>query len=613
MLKEEIWDLGKRAYHQSISLYTKEPLSEKVLIAGLDTEYYEEDNHNELVSWQLSKEKDGGEIYFSDLTAEAIVKNLLSPPSSQEFQNITTIILATFFITAEAQFFLNNSWRVSEYKGRYTFETEVSGKKLIVIDVATWFPRMGLAKVCPIFGLEKLKYDIVKKMEEYKEKRNKFGKRKADKWLLGNKDFVDYAINDAMVVGEILRQIRNFLLNSYGIDAILEKTPAACSSAIFRKHYVTEEINQRNWTLRSQALKSSWGGRFECFFRGTKEKVWEYDAHAHHPSSAIALGILPREQDWIRTTKLEDCRNSISGLCHVFFQFPQNCLYPCLPVVSKTSLIFPLEGESDCTGSEIKLALDMGAEINIVQGWFYQNGVDIITRYFQHLDERRKQAKSEAESELLKLLMNSVVGKLFQKNKGVDLQRVRAYAYSHGIPENVAMEIMKDETKFTTVGSLFYPEWYALILGYARASIGRFAWEESALMISSDSIVLSHPLEKLEHEGIHFKLQNSGSYIAYREKFYRIDEKLAHHAIHSGEAAKLILASFLEQPEYNYTTEHIVKLREAYRRKLIFGSTIEQPMTVSLDYSHKRKLLPDGTTVPWKNKKEREAYLDGTK
>jgi len=120
-------------------------------------------------------------------------------------------------------------------------------------------------------------------------------------------------------------------------------------------------------------------------------------------------------------------------------------------------------------------------------------------------------------------------------------------------------------------------------------------------------------LEKLEHEGIHFKLQNSGSYIAYREKFYRIDEKLAHHAIHSREAAELILASFLEQPEYNYTTEHIVKLREAYRRKLIFGSTIEQPMTVSLDYSHKRKLLPDGTTVPWKNKKEREVYLDGIK
>ena len=77
MLKEEIWELGKRAFHQSISLYTKKPLSEKVLIVGLDTEYYEEDNHNELVSWQLSKEKDGGEIYFSDLTAEAIVKNLL--------------------------------------------------------------------------------------------------------------------------------------------------------------------------------------------------------------------------------------------------------------------------------------------------------------------------------------------------------------------------------------------------------------------------------------------------------------------------------------------------------------------------------------------------------
>jgi len=604
MLKETIWELGKRAYRQSITPYHKEPLSEEILIVGLDTEYYEENNHNELVSWQISTEKEKGEIFFSDLTADAIIQKLNS--SSQD---IKTIILATFFITAEAQFFLGDSWKVNEYKGKYSFETEVCGKKLIVVDVGTWFPGMSLAKVCPIFNLKKIEYDIVEKMKEYKDKRSKIGKRKADNWISKDKDFTNYAINDAVVVGEILRQIRRFLLSDYGIDAIVEKTPAACSSAVFRKEYVTEEIKQRDWSLRTQALKSSWGGRVECFFRGTKEMVWEYDAHAHHPSGCIALGILPREQDWIRTTKIEDCLNSVSGVYHVLFCFPSDCLYPCLPVVSKTSLIFPLEGESDCTGSEIKLALDMKAEINIIHGWFYQKGTDIIVKYFQHLDKKREQAKNEAESELLKLLMNSVVGKLFQKNRGVDLQKVRIYAKAHGVPEKVAMEILRGEAKFTTVGSLFYPEWYSLILGYARASIGRLAWKESALMISSDSIILDHSLEKLEYEGIRFKLQNSGNYIAYRGKLYRIASKLAHHAVHSKETAQLILESFLEQPEYSYTTRHIVKLREAYRRQLVFGSTIGQSMTVSLNYDYKRKLLPDGTTTPWMNREEREDFL----
>lgn len=602
MLNETIKEMGKRLFRQSIKPYTEKESLEDVLIVGLDSEYYEAERGNELVTWQLGWTGDDGEIFTSKLTLEALLKKVP--------EEISTVFFATFFVTAEAQFFLDTDWKVSEYKGRYSFEAEYGGKKFFVLDVATWFPYQPLKEAAKVFNLEKLEFPIVEKMKAYKETLEVIGKAAADKWLLGDKEFVKYAINDACVVGEILRRVREFCLKTYNIDVLHSRTPAATSSDIFRKFYVTKEIDNKNWSLRNQALRSAWGGRTECFFRGVKEKVFAYDAHAHHPSSAIALEVLPRERDWLRTTNLRDYLTSVSGLCCVSFKFPPTCLYPCLPVVSEKSLIFPLEGESNCSGSEVKLAVQLGAEVLVERGWVFSHGTDIITRYFKELDEQRKQAETEAESEMYKLFMNSIVGKLFQKNMGTNLQQARDYAQRVGIPIEAAMQILKDDKSFVSVGSLFYPEWYALILGKARATISKLAWQEQALMISSDSVILDHSLEEaFVFDRIPYKFEREGGYVAYRCKFYRVEEKIAHHAVHNRDFAREVLENFLDKEEVSYTVRHIVKLREAYQRSLIYGQTIVNNPVVSLDFDYKRQLFPDGTTKPWKNKQEREEFL----
>lgn len=607
MIEEEIKAFGRRAFSQSIKPLKENPRYADPLIIGLDTEYFEgDDGRNTLVSWQIGWDMERSDIYTTPLTLESLCKKL--PESATE------VFIATFFVTAEAQFFLTNKWKVSEYKGKYSFDVLAGNVNIHVLDVSIWFQKQGLKDVAPIFGLQKLEFDIVTKMAEYKEKRKKLGKRKADVWLLSDKEFVDYAVNDAVVTGEIFRRMREIVLSDYDVDLLHFRTPAATSGAAFRLRYVQDSIGNTDWPLRIQSLKSCWGGRSECFYRGMVDEVYTYDASAHHPSSCMALGVLPREREWIQTFKVDDLSKAISGICKVAFKFPNDARYPCLPVVSGSSLIFPLTGQSDCTVSEVKLALDMGADITILKCWVYDRGTDIVQRFFAELMEKRKQSKNTAESVMFKLLMNSIVGKLFQKNRELDLQKVRDYAEKNQIPVEVALDVVKSETRYTTVGSMFYPEWYALILGRARANIGRLAWEKQALMISSDSVVLRQKLDdSFMFDGVPYKKEKQGQYVAYRAKFYRVGEKLAHHALHDKNVASTVLKEILDIDSVDYEKRHIVKLRESYRRHLSFGSTVTQHMSASLDYDYKRILLDDGSTIPWKSSEERESWLERRK
>jgi len=59
---------------------------------------------------------------------------------------------------------------------------------------------------------------------------------------------------------------------------------------------------------------------------------------------------------------------SFTGL-KIKFLFPSNIQYPNLPVrLDFSSIIFPLEGETFCTGSEFLLAMRLNCEISIPGG-----------------------------------------------------------------------------------------------------------------------------------------------------------------------------------------------------------------------------------------------------
>jgi len=600
-MKPEIFGMmGKRAFVQSLHPYKPRKL-ESVAIFGLDSEYVPRLNQkSRLISWQLAS-SNRVQLFTSELCLKNLYREACAlSPYARIF------VFVTFFSLAEIQFLDLSDWGLYEYKGRYRLKQEYKDKMLIVVDLADWYVGHSLAEVAELWGFKKLDYPIVEKVEAISRE------ELSVEQLLDDPEFREYAKHDAVLCQRIYTQIRQYFLK-YHIDVILAMTPAQTSAFMFRTR-LERSIEQRDTQLRRLALSCCWGGRMECIYRGGSDLVFEYDASGHHPNSAIALGILPEESNWEHTLDLKKWLDGVSGLGKVYFRFPEEEQYPCLPVFSRDSLIFPLEGVSFCSVSEARLAKELGASLILLDGYYYTKGTAVLTEYLSMLQEQRNQSENEVQRGLLKLLSNSIIGKFFQKTMEVDLARVQKYAKEHNIPYEQAIciegvDFGQDEVR---VGSCFYPEWYALILGYARANISRLSRKYNALMISSDAFATEEELSpSFTQDGITYNLKASGSYVGYRTRFYRIGEKYAHHAVHNLSASQKVLKEFLLVNSFPYQHSRLIHLKESWRVGLPFGARVSRPMSVSLGYDYKRKLLAHGRTAPWQTATGRNEFLDG--
>lgn len=588
---------------QSLKPY-KGSISKEVAIFGLDTEYLPyEDERPDLLTWQLASDWE-----LSINTHEMTIATLFEEAERHAHgRYFSTFVFVTFFSIAEIQFFNLDDWVLSEFKGKYKLSQTYRGKRMMVIDLADWYQKMKLQAVAEQWGEKKLDYDIEEAVMSVIEG------RQTREHLIDSEEFRRYAINDAIITQRIYKKMRIYFAENFEVDIVSTMTPANTSASIFRK-MLSETIGQRNTELRSLAIKCCWGGRMESIFRGEKHKVYEYDATGHHPNSAIALGKLPLEKSWIKTTDVHKWVSGISGLGRVYFRFKDDELYPCLPVFHKDCLVFPLEGESYCSVSEARQALAQGAKLTLFNGYYYRDGTDMLTRYLQGMQDLRNQTQDPAYRNLLKLLCNGLIGKFFQKNMGTDLTAVQKYALEHQIPYEEALKLegveFSKDAGTISVGSCFYPEWYGLILGYARANISHVSRKHNALVISSDSFVTEEQLEEpFMEQKISYSKKADGPLVSYRTRFYRVGDKLAHHAVHSLDASEKVLSYFHKKDTYGYVFFRFLRLKESWKKKKPFGCRVKMPMTVSLGFDWKRKLMEDGTTRPWTNIEERQQFL----
>jgi hypothetical protein len=590
------------AFTQSIHPY-KGVKVDKVKVFGLDTEYIPKTNQpSELLSWQLAGDTD------VLLTQKRLnIKNLYTEAEKMlHGYKAKVLIFVCFFSLAEIQFFNLTEWNISEFKGRYKLTQNYGGGRLMIVDLADWYQHESLKSVATQWGLKKVEYDIGAKVEAI------VAGKLAKEELFDDPEFKEYAKMDAVLCQRIYVRMREFFLTKFDVDIVATMTPANTSASIFRLG-ISESIVQENTDLRKLALGCCWGGRMECLFRGQKPQVYEYDATAHHPSSAIFLNKLPLQKDWQHTLNLKLWLTGISGVGKVYFKFSPDEHFPCLPVMMDDALVFPLEGVSFCSVSEARLAKKKGANLILMNGYFYTSGTTALTEHLCRLQDIRNRSKDNAERKLLKLLSNAVIGKFFQKKIGVDLAKVQKYALENDIPVEEAIKLKGIDfgEGQITVGSCFYPEWYAIILGYARASIAEVAERHGALVISSDSFVTTQrTTDSFTEAGITFNLKAQGELISYRTRFYRVGDKIAHHAIHSLEAAKRILVDFSPDLMFEYDHRRLLHLKESWRTKQAFGSQTFRHMTANLGFDYKRKLLPDGTTVPWQTADERQEFLE---
>lgn len=122
------------------------------------------------------------------------------------------------------------------------------------------------------------------------------------------------------------------------------------------------------------------GGRNECFVYGRiSGPLYDYDLPGAY-ATALSLLALP-DYKLIEIINPQSKENFLFHYKHrlihsytslkIEFRFPSNVKYPNLAVrLDDTSIIFPLEGETYCTGVELELAITLKCDFKILGGWF---------------------------------------------------------------------------------------------------------------------------------------------------------------------------------------------------------------------------------------------------
>ena len=108
--------------------------------------------------------------------------------------------------------------------------------------------------------------------------------------------------------------------------------------------------------------------------------------------------------------------------CHLKFSFPENSRHACLPVPSPYGLLYPRTGVTTCTGPEVALAIEMGAEIELLTSHrffpVWDSDMKPMLAFADFLavlnKEREKHDKETLPNLLLKEISNSFYGKLAQ-------------------------------------------------------------------------------------------------------------------------------------------------------------------------------------------------------
>lgn len=662
MKHENVEALPVEAFARGIGKLRQRKPAQNVVVLGFDTEY---DSHTqEIICYQLSDGKTEHSAIIerqTDFKWEELadwVRSCLIK-WGYKLRELNTIMLVSHFSSAELSH-IDDFWKEAEvrrvsaaqvYNASYRINQHT---RLVVMDNYHFWNtgnngNASLAKVAEKFGETKLDYDTSNVTRD----------------SLKDPVFVEYALWDAIVCARVFKKFRKRLWDDWQIDVIQYPTSASLAMAVYRQHFLPESFEAPDAPIRRQAWHSLWGGRAEAYVQGDlKEPHTLRDVESLYPTSQRILHKLPRKQDWI----IRDYPKTWRGLCRVKFSFPKSVRYPCLPVCHDGKLIHFKEGISDCTLDEAKLAHKLGAELDFIKVFEYEDGDDSLTRFMEHFAKQKADCSEEGVwkegkwipcnhksscdcdmkdavgRELAKLMMNSLIGKLSQNRGDVDIEDLKTYSQKIGVPLEIVMSpafVDPEKPKANPrIGGHIMPEWSALILGKARAIMGAMLNDvQESKICSTDSLLVPDRLNALVDEimvqyGVNLTDKNHGKTsnkirIVRNRVYAATDEKDeiifgASHAIHLGRRRKDCddckkstcknplhdALRFILSDHTSYTKTTRFGLKTAIRMtQRFFGDNGESEMRFDRLWDEKRRLLPDGSTVPWLNVEEYDSSL----
>ncbi len=431
-----------------------------------DSEWYIEDNKRRILSFQFSLCYLGINyhviIYFHDdvkITLKQCMKVLFNSLDIRD--NKININLVAHFNNADLSNFLDaadiyancSSVRKSIVTNQKPISIMISdlskhGQKLNIHirDTMLLSPAgSGLYDLGKAIGVEKISIG-----EFYIANMNKL---MIDDFML----YTDYAINDSAIVlaylktlfnnpnqklyvtlgGEACKLTKKYLMeiNNYTNEQDFYKYFLGYETYKEIKEYngrfITKKYYEDNHiasVLKNIAMKSYYGGRNECFTNG----IWEGLTNDMDLVGAYATAMsltpdidysIPPHVIHNSLLTLSIIRHDTIGFGYIKFKFPDDTMYPCIPVKDKEGrgLIYVKEGETYCTAPEVYIALLMNAKIEAVDFYFpvtvyNKNSLMSVVKYFTNLKDIAKETYGEKSvmEQKYKEMLNSIYGKFAQ-------------------------------------------------------------------------------------------------------------------------------------------------------------------------------------------------------
>ena len=551
---------------------------------GFDSEFTSEENSadRELLSLQFSLGKGKSSIYYINkregISSEELLNYTLKFLNEQGAEPAKHIYLICHFAIAEVSK-INDFYDEYKHKRGFMTRPKVSefNKALrweknfgeITLHIADLFGHMktGLEEVGTSLGYEKLKIDVdgknhsywIKNMKELSEKHREL--------------YEAYALRDAEITVEAFQRLTE-TYKPLNLDPHLYTTYTSLAIAAFRRsmktlpcktrtenilikqrakgdewreHVAKKTVYDDDLNIRVLAAQSYWGGNNQAFVRGYMKDI--NASYYDFISLYIIAGILqPLSNEFTNYKKLvlTDVKDGYEGFCDVNFEFPLGTMYPCLPIFEDyyQKLMFPLRGESYCTLSELRQALESGVEIKSFRGYgFYpsENEIEHDLKSFlaamlkkkSEYDETGKRTSLEREIEKGKMV--GIVGRLAYMKPSRTAEDITRLLHESAMNmpqfrEYGKKKALRELTIRSEVGSSWHVEWASLILGKSR-SLASWAIRqgEKCLSISTDggfwlgdphfeNTDLSRELAKY-HSGIRFEGELDELWIA-RNRLY---------------------------------------------------------------------------------------------
>jgi len=615
-------------------------------IIGLDSEF----DGDGLICYSLAIKVDGRVISKVHYPGKPTLTSLEFATLISQFLRETgveaqskPVFLVSHFAQSELKH-LEDLWSTLKIKviNRSMFG-ELGGIR--IIDSLGFFP-VALEKIGEWVGLEKISLEG---LDGYPEEYWKSNMR-----LLHEKHpqiFEEYARRDSEILVEAFSRLRNNILKEWGLDILHSYTIAHLSGEIFTTRFLTEPVepvteewqpyqvrNTRGeWVTRWRktkvyggskdkryfAMRTYWGGRREAFIRGlVKEPIEVYDVKSMYPTCARTP--LPlKNTEWHHITGVENLNSILDGIgyVHCEFQFPPEVYAPCLPVYDSRfpKLLYPLEGESWCTTYELELASRLGVKIKSLEAWVFhptsQEGNHPLKQFIEGwFNMKSKFKEGSLEYETSKLIMNSLIGKLAQRDDELTVEGYQTLLETLNYNFEEFQKVLSNIEQRRKIrnpietGSLWSPEWASLITGLGRALISELMNVGEALTGHTDSIMVlkgskiqCKALETLTTLGstLEKKLEAEAIWIG-RSALYGIIRngkivKVAHHGYPTNtheEFARILEANLKEQaPAINECHKtHLVTPKEALKKGLKLGEPTLKNTKITWDWDYKRML-----------------------